>query len=50
MLLENSANWGDNYFFDKVDGKDVKNYFVCEMEKVARYAVPFAKNIKRLIK
>lgn len=51
-LLSNEMYWGDNYFLDQVPYQEapVKNYFVAEMEKVARYAVPFAKNIKQLIK
>ena len=42
--------WGSDFFFDLVDGRPVKNYFVGEIEKVARYAVPFVKNIRRLVR
>lgn len=48
-LNDNSSIWGKNFFFDKVGNKQVKNYFVAEVEKVARYALPFLKNINRFI-
>ena len=37
--------WGQNYF---VGPSGRRNYFVAEMEKVARYALPFVKNISRM--
>ena len=54
QLIDNSRYWGHNFFYDQqsVGGSEslVKNYFVGEIEKVARYAVPFAKNLKSLIR
>ena len=50
LLNDNSPFFGSDYLFDTVDGRRVKNYYVAEAEKVARYAVPFVKNISRLIK
>ena len=45
-LIPHNANyWGPSYFMH--DNK--KNYFVSEVEKVSRYAVPFIKNIKYLM-
>lgn len=35
--------WGPNYFMNE-DG--IKNYFISEVEKVARYALPFVYNIE----
>ena len=50
LLIDNSRFWGDSFFFDTVNNQQVRNYFMAELDKVARYAVPFVKNIKRLIK
>lgn len=51
-LLSMDRYWGSNFFFDDhpSQAEPVKNYFVGEVEKVARYAVPFLKNISRLVK
>ena len=51
-LLSMDRFWGNNFFFDNHPSQTepIKNYFVAEVEKVARYAVPFVKNISRLIK
>ena len=48
-LIDLSEFWGSNYFFDTVDGQPVKNFFIHEVEKHARYAIPFVKNIMRLV-
>ena len=48
LLLDHSAYWGDNYFVDTINGQPVKNYFVAQVEKVARYAIPFVKNMQWL--
>ena len=48
LLLDHSAYWGDNYFVDTINGQPVKNYFVAQVENVARYAVPFDKNMQWL--
>ena len=50
LLIDNSQYWGNNFFVDTVNGSDVRNYFIAEMDKVGRYAVPFLKNINRLHK
>ena len=49
LLIDNTQFWGDNYFVDIVNGQKVRNYFAAEMDKKARYAIPFIKNMKRLI-
>jgi hypothetical protein len=42
--------WGDDWFFQKnSQGELKKNYFVAEVEKSARYAVPFVKNLKNML-
>lgn len=45
--VDPSQFWGDNYFLDRdpSTGKLLRNYFVAEVDKVARYALPFVKNI-----
>ena len=48
-LLDLTNFWGSNYFFDTVNGQPVKNFFIAEVEKHARYALPFVKNITRLV-
>ena len=50
LLIDNSPNWGENFFIDTVNGQKVRNYFMAKVDKVARYAVPFVKNIRRFIK
>ena len=60
LLLDNSAFWGENFFIDNTVPQEeqssteamtsaVKNYFVAELEKVARYALPFVKNMEWLM-
>jgi len=50
LLNDMTEFWGSNFFFDTVNGVPVKNYFVREVEKVARYAVPMTKHIKSLFR
>ena len=46
-LLPHEGNLGKHsYFIKSTRSETVKNFFVAEMEKVTRYAVPFIKNIK----
>ena len=47
-LNDTSAKWGPDFFFDTVDGKQVRNYFVAEASRFARYALPFLWNINQL--
>lgn len=46
-----TEKWGPNYFFDfkEETGEIQVNYFVSEVSKVARYALPYVKNIKFLL-
>jgi len=46
-----TEKWGPNFFFDcNSDTEEIKlNYFVSEVSKVARYALPFIKNIKLML-
>lgn len=48
LLNDMEQFWGRNFFFDTAYGRQIKNYFVAEMESVSRYAVPMIKNINRL--
>ena len=50
MLNDNSAFFSNNFFVNEVNGAQIKDYYVAELEKTARYAVPFVKNISRLIR
>jgi hypothetical protein len=47
LVPSNLKYWGHSYFTSGIDHK--RNYFLFEASKVARYAVPFIKNIDRLI-
>ena len=38
-----------NQAFQNQSKDKIKNFFVDEVTKVARYAVPFARNLKRMI-
>ena len=42
--------WGPDYFFELVNGKRMKNFFVTEAAQVSRYAIPFMKSITLLMK
>ena len=44
--IDSQKQWGDNYFIDKDKDSVHLNYFVLETAKVARYALPFVKNIQ----
>jgi len=50
LVPHNEKIWGKSYFYDDFEGKVTRNFFVSEMDKVARYAVPFVKNIKYLLR
>ena len=41
--------WSKSYFTDNIEGDIQKNYFISEIEKNGRYAVPFVKNIDFLL-
>lgn len=41
--------WSNSYFTENIEGKIHKNYFVAQIEKQSRYAVPFLKNIDFLL-
>lgn len=43
-LIDTRPFWGPNYFLDG----SRRNYFVAEAERVARYAIPFARTIQLL--
>jgi len=43
-LIDTRSFWGPNYFLDG----SKRNYFVAEAESVARYAIPFVRNINLL--
>ena len=50
-LIDLQDFWGDNFFVDFTSyGEEKKNYFVDKVTQVARYAVPFAHSIKKLIR
>ena len=58
-LLKTSRYWGPSYFLDEVavphlqGGQTTaikKNFFVAEVEKRARYALPFARNISHFVR
>jgi hypothetical protein len=40
--------WGLSFFLE-ADKDNRRNFFVAEVEKVARYAIPFVKNLKYLL-
>ena len=42
-LVDTKSFWGENYFAHD-SGK--RNFFVCHLEKSARYALPFMRNLK----
>lgn len=47
-----SEKWGPSYFFESIDNSDKVhvNYFVGEVAKVARYALPYVKNIELMLR
>ena len=58
-LLKTERYWGPSYFFDDVlaynwsghrDPALRRNFFVSEVEKTARYALPFVRNMSHFIK
>lgn len=44
-------SWGPCYFLDDIEGSESVhvNYFVSQVAKVARYALPFVKNIDLML-
>lgn len=42
-------HWGPNYFVDMAGVQPMRNFFVLEAAKVARYAVPFVRNIELIM-
>jgi hypothetical protein len=55
QLIDTSSTFGKNFFlkeFKTSSGelKLVKNYFVNEIQKTARYMIPFARNVRLLLK
>ena len=48
-MIDLTEFWGSNFFFDTIEGRPVKNYFIAEAEKHSRYALPFVKNLTRLV-
>ena len=56
-MLWGKQFWGDNFFITRREGTEnaeqaeaTLSYFVGEIEKHARYAVPFVKNLKCLMR
>lgn len=56
LVPHSQVLWGTNYFMDDPQcdvqlekGLPVKNFFVDEISKKARYAMPFVRNIKYLM-
>ena len=47
-----SEKWGPSYFFESIDNSEKVhvNYFVGEVAKVARYALPYVKNIELMLR
>lgn len=47
-LFKYEEYWGANYFYEisEKTGSVKKNYFISQLEKHARYALPLVKNIK----
>lgn len=49
-LYDCSSFFGESYFSDTTaTGEVTRNFFISELEKSARYAMPFLKNINRLM-
>ena len=44
-LVDTRPYWGPSYFLEGTK----RNYFVAEVEKVSRYAIPFVRNLKLLL-
>lgn len=46
-IIKYDKYWGAHYFFEHFDNGLIKrNYFIAELEKSARYALPLIKSIK----
>ena len=48
LIPHNKDIWGPSFFLE-ADKDNRRNFFVAEVEKVARYAIPFVKNLKYLL-
>ena len=46
-LIDMKSYWGESYFYHD-NGR--RNFFVAHLEKSARYAIPFMRNLKQLIR
>lgn len=54
-MINSAPKWGGNYFWEEVPMPNgttrvKRNYFVSEVGKSARYAMPFVRNIAHLLK
>jgi hypothetical protein len=51
MVTPSKYLWGASYFldYDAEGTRTIRNYFMSEIENLARYAVPFVKNIDLLM-
>ena len=60
LIPHNMETWGKSYFYDSKNDENTglrevgveevrKNFFVSEVEKITRYAIPFIKTIPYLI-
>jgi len=54
-LVNTSNYWGADYFWEEVSlasgiTRIKRDFFVSEVERVARYALPFVRNISMLMK
>jgi len=55
QLVDTRGHFGPNFFVKEVrhgaeTPRTVKNFFVSEIEKTARYAMPFVRNLRLLLK
>ena len=48
LIVHERRFWGDNFFGDKEGGQ--LNFFVCEVSKHARYAVPSVRHLCSMAK
>jgi hypothetical protein len=49
LICHNRLKWGDSYFYDEIAGKKVRNFFLAEMTKYARYAIPPCNGLSKII-
>ena len=48
QLVNFEPFWGPSYFVDEISGSKIRNFFVVEAEKTARYALPFVRNMMNM--